>query len=112
MSSDSAADITSLGKPALDLRIAGSVRSAVVRFRFDGQPICAFEGESVACALFAAGIRTLRTSPRNETPRGMFCLMGSCQECVVWVDGRRVAACQEPVREGLEVRNGTIERTP
>ena len=112
MSSDPAADSTSLRPPALDLRMAGSARSVVVTFRFDGQPIRAFEGESVACALFAAGIRALRASPRTETPRGMFCLMGSCQECVVWVDGRRVAACQEPVREGLEVRNGTIERAP
>jgi predicted molibdopterin-dependent oxidoreductase YjgC len=112
MSSDPIGDSTSLCDPRLDLRIAGSARTAVVSFRFDGQRIRAFEGESVACALFAAGIRTLRQSPRTEMPRGLFCLMGSCQECVVWVDGRRVAACQEPVREGLEVRDGTIERAP
>jgi hypothetical protein len=42
----------------------------------------------------------------------MFCLMGSCQECVVWADARRVLACQEPVRAGLDVRSGTIEPAP
>ena len=112
MSSDSAVDKHSRRQPAPDLRMAGSARGVVVSFRFDGRRIRAFEGESVACALFASGIRTLRNSPRTERARGMFCLMGSCQECVVWVDGRRVAACQEPVREGLDIRNGTIERTP
>jgi predicted molibdopterin-dependent oxidoreductase YjgC len=33
----------------------------------------------------------------------MFCLMGSCQECLVRVDGRRALACQEPVRDGMVV---------
>lgn len=112
MSSDSADDFPSFREPAQDLRIAGTARGVVVSFLFDGRAIRAFEGESVACALFAAGIRALRRSPRNDEARGMFCLMGSCQECVVWADGRRVAACQEPVREGLDVRIGTIERAP
>ena len=112
MSSDSAVDVSSFREPAQDLRIAGTARGVGVSFNFDGHAIRAFEGESVACALFAAGIRTLRRSPRNDGARGMFCLMGSCQECVVWADGWRVAACQEPVREGLDVRSGTIERAP
>ena len=112
MSSDSAFEVSSPGDPRRDLRIAGEARGAVATFSFDGRPVLAFEGESVACALFAAGIRTLRRSPREGQARGMFCLMGSCQECVVWVDGRRVAACQEPVQEGLVVRSGSIARVP
>ena len=84
-------------------------RGVPIQFRFDGRSISAFEGESVACALFAAGIRTLRKSPRTGSARGMFCLMGSCQECVVWIAGRRVAACQEPARAGSDVCGGTIE---
>ena len=87
-------------------------RGAAIEFRFEGRTIGAFEGESIACALFAAGVRTLRVSPRTEAARGMFCLMGSCQECVVWADGRRVPACQEPARAGLDVRSGTIEAAP
>ncbi len=63
----------------------------------------AFEGESVAAALFAAGRRELRRSPRDGAPRGMFCLMGSCQECLVWVGSRKLPACQVPVTPGLEI---------
>ena len=85
-------------------------RGAAIEFRFDGRTIAACEGESVACALFAAGVRTLRTSPRTGAARGMFCRMGSCQECVVTVDGERLAACQVPARAGLDVKSGTIER--
>jgi D-hydroxyproline dehydrogenase subunit gamma len=90
----------------------GPARGRAISFLFEGRRVDAFEGESVACALFAAGFRTLRSSPREGTPRGMFCLMGSCQECVVRVDGRRTTACQEPVREGMDVREGTIRHAP
>lgn len=85
-------------------------RGAAIEFRFEGRTIGAYEGESIACALFAAGVRTLRMSPRTEAARGMFCLMGSCQECIVMIDGERLAACQAPARAGLDVKSGTIER--
>ena len=106
MSSDSAIDPSGSTAPATGLRIGSGDRGQAVEFFFDGKVVRAYAGESVACALFAAGIRTLRRSPRTDSVRGMFCLMGSCQECVVEVDGRRVAACQEPVRAGLDVRSG------
>ncbi len=69
----------------------------------DGTPVDAFEGESIAVALAAAGILTLRHSPAAGGGRGMFCLMGVCQECVVSVDGVPVTACLEPVRDGMAV---------
>ncbi len=94
----------------IDGRIGAAVdRGAAVRFTFDGVSVTAYAGESVAAALFAAGIRDLRKSPRAGTPRGMFCLMGVCQECVVWIDGRHRPACQAAVREGLAARSGTID---
>jgi len=83
---------------------AGVTRSARVRFAFDGRAIDAHEGESVAVALLAAGVRTLRHAPVDGTPRGAFCLIGVCQECVVEIDGGRVEACRATVREGLDVR--------
>jgi sarcosine oxidase subunit alpha len=70
---------------------------------FDGRPIDAFAGETVATALLAASVRQLRSSPRAGTPRGFFCGMGICQECVVVVDGRTVPACLEPVRDGMQI---------
>jgi predicted molibdopterin-dependent oxidoreductase YjgC len=106
VSSDSAIDATGPPAPASGLRIDAGARGGAVEFFFDGRTVRAHAGESIACALFAAGVRTLRRSPRTASARGMFCLMGSCQECVVEADGRRVAACQEPVRAGLDVRSG------
>jgi predicted molibdopterin-dependent oxidoreductase YjgC len=90
--------------PAADLRIGkGVTRGAPARFRFDGAEIAAVAGESVAAALLAAGIRTLGRAPGDGGPRGMFCAMGSCQECVVLIGGRLVEACRVPVHDGLVV---------
>ncbi|MFM0368349.1 (2Fe-2S)-binding protein [Paraburkholderia aspalathi] len=85
------------------MRIEKAGGAATVRFLFDGRPVRARQGESVAAALFASGTKTLRASPRNGVPRGMFCLMGSCQECLVVVDGRRALACRTTVIEGMRV---------
>lgn len=87
----------------MNLRIdTGLRRPPTVVIEVDGEPLRAHPGESLAAALWAAGIRTLRHSPRGG-PRGAFCLMGVCQECLVSVDGRRVLACQQPVSAGLSV---------
>jgi len=85
------------------LRIAGIARGASISLSVDGRAVEAFAGESIATALWAAGIRHLRASP-GGAPRGMFCGMGVCQECVVEVEGVSVLACQTRVVEGLDVR--------
>jgi len=88
----------------LSLRISQEAqRGRAVRVVVDGQAIYAFEGESVAAALFAAGLRELRRSPRDGAPRGLFCMMGSCQECLVWVGGRKLPSCQVAVAAALEI---------
>jgi hypothetical protein len=89
-----------------DLHIgSASGRGNCVQFQFDDQPVRAYEGETVAMALWAAGVRQLRTSPVQNGPRGVFCGMGVCQECAVLVDGRRAEACNTIVRDGLSVRS-------
>ncbi len=85
-------------------RIEGGIaRPAPVSIDVDGQSIQAFPGESVATALWAAGIRALRTSPVSASARGIFCAMGVCQECVADIDGRTTPTCLEPVREGMRI---------
>ncbi len=91
-----------------DLRAVGIDRGEALRFSFDGQAVTGFAGESVAAALMAAGLRCLRDSPRDGAPRGAFCWMGVCQECIVTVDGVRRPACQLPVGDGLVVLPGTV----
>ena len=57
----------------------------------------------MAAALLAAGRRELRESPRRAEPRGMYCGIGLCFECVMQVDGRRVRTCVTPVGDGMRV---------
>ncbi|MEM8823146.1 MAG: (2Fe-2S)-binding protein [Pseudomonadota bacterium] len=73
-----------------------------VRFTFDGETFEAPESLPLSHALLLAGRSHLRNAP-DGAPRGMWCAMGGCQECVVLVDGQAVEACRLPVRNGLEV---------
>ncbi|MDP2801447.1 MAG: 2Fe-2S iron-sulfur cluster-binding protein [Phreatobacter sp.] len=84
----------------------GVTRPAAATFAVDGMEVSAPAGEPLATALAAAGLLGLRDSPRGGTPRGAFCHMGLCQECVVTVDGRIVQACLTPVRAGMQVGLG------
>jgi len=84
-------------------RDAAQARGAPVHVLVDGVAVPAHEGECLATALAVAGMAVLRHSPNEGGARGVFCLMGSCQECVVHVDGAPVVACMEPVRAGMQV---------
>ncbi|HRD76896.1 MAG TPA: 2Fe-2S iron-sulfur cluster-binding protein [Hyphomicrobiaceae bacterium] len=85
------------------LRIAGTRRGGRTVIIVDGRPAAAHEGEMLAAALLAAGIRELRPSPTERTPRGAFCYMGVCQECAVEVDGVRRQACMVRVTPRMSV---------
>lgn len=70
----------------------------------DGEPVSSFEGETIAAALLASGRRVLRYTASGK-PRGMFCGMGACFDCVVEVDGDpSVRSCITPVRPGMKIR--------
>jgi predicted molibdopterin-dependent oxidoreductase YjgC len=56
-------------------------------FSFDGRPIAAEPGQSVAAALWAAGIRSWRRTRYGDEPRGLFCGIGVCFDCLVTVNG-------------------------
>ncbi|WP_448090681.1 (2Fe-2S)-binding protein [Pseudomonas azerbaijanoccidentalis] len=73
-------------------------------FLFEGQPVIAQEGDTIGAALWAQETKTFRHSPNAGTPRGMFCAMGVCQECVVRVDGRVRTACNTLARPDMDVR--------
>jgi predicted molibdopterin-dependent oxidoreductase YjgC len=85
---------------------AGVERGEALTFTFDGEPVVAYRGESVAAALLAAGRRVLRVTHAGRAPRGVFCGMGVCFDCLVVVDGafsRR--ACMTPVARGMRVQS-------
>jgi predicted molibdopterin-dependent oxidoreductase YjgC len=78
--------------------------SGRVALLVDGERLEAEATVSLAAALLAAGRRRLRTTPRGGEPRGLFCGMGVCFDCLVTVDGRPgVRACLTRVRDGMRV---------
>jgi predicted molibdopterin-dependent oxidoreductase YjgC len=86
---------------------AGVRRGARVTIIVDEAPLDAYAGESVAAALLAAGRRILRRTPKAGAPRGLFCGMGVCFDCVLRVDGvANVRACLTPVRDGMRIDTG------
>ncbi len=76
-----------------------------ISVKFDGREIAALEGETIAAALGAAGIASVRQA-RSGAPRGPFCGMGVCFDCLVTVDGKpSQRACLTTVRAGMDVRS-------
>ena len=76
-----------------------------VRFTFDGQPMEGFEGEPVAVALRSHGVMVHRYTTKRNDPRGVFCAIGRCTDCIMVVDGvPNVRTCVEPLREGMVVQ--------
>jgi len=79
-------------------------RGERIEIEVDGERVEAFLGETVAAALIAAGRPILRHTDRARAPRGIYCGIGVCFECLVGVDDRpRVRACQTPVAPGMRV---------
>lgn len=72
-----------------------------VHITVDGRPLTGVSGQSIAGVMMAAGIRSWRSTARTDAPRGIFCGIGVCFDCLVSVDGvRDVRACQRRAREG------------
>ncbi|WP_446505953.1 (2Fe-2S)-binding protein [Photobacterium sp. DNB23_23_1] len=78
-------------------------------FTWEGRSISANKGDTIAAALLAAGIRSTRDTPQSGEPRAPFCMMGSCFECRVEVDGEKnVQSCMQLVEEGMEVQRQKV----
>lgn len=76
-----------------------------VQFTFDGRTMEGFEGEPIAIALRANGILIHRYTVKRKEPRGMFCAIGRCTDCIMVVDGvPNVRTCVEPLKEGMVVQ--------
>ena len=79
--------------------------SKKVTIYFNNQPIEALEGEPIASALMNAGIRAFRTTAKRHEPRGIFCAIGRCTDCMMIVDGiPNTRTCVTMVRDGMHVQ--------
>lgn len=80
-------------------------RGTIVTFSFEGKEIQGYEGQPIAAALHAAGIRVYSYSIKHSRPRGFFCAVGKCSSCLMVVDDRpNVMVCMEPLKAGMKVR--------
>ncbi len=85
--------------PVLDFK-----HNAKVTFTFDGSKMEGFEGEPIAMALHANGVRVYRETPEMKRPRGFFCAIGKCSSCFMVVDGTpNVRTCITPLKAGMKV---------
>jgi len=66
---------------------AGVQRGKSFEIKIDGERILAYEGETIATALLAAGKRMCRNTTKRQEPRGIYCGIGICFECRMIVDG-------------------------
>lgn len=81
-------------------------RGQAITITVDGSPLPAYEGETIAGALLASGRRAWRHT-RHGQPRGLYCGIGLCFDCLVTVNGTpNVRACLTPVAAGMVVETG------
>ena len=79
-------------------------RGKSITININGTLQTAYEGETIGGALLAAGQRSWRHT-RHGHPRGLFCGIGACFDCLVTVNGTpNVRACVTPVTEGMVVQ--------
>lgn len=94
--------------------ILGKLEHAnTISFTFNNKVYQGLENESIAAALLANGIRTLRHHEESGSPRGIYCNIGHCYECRVIVNGQQgVRACLTSIKDGMVVESGGKLSTP
>ena len=85
---------------------------ATIHFTLDGRELTARAGQSVAAALTEAGIRSWRRTRHGSRPRGLFCGIGICYDCLITADGiPNLRACLLPASDGMRLTSSGSECT-
>lgn len=75
-----------------------------VNFTFEGEKLIGYEGEPIAAALHANGVKRLKHSQKDERARGLFCAIGNCSSCLMEVNGEpNVRVCVTKLEEGMVI---------
>jgi aerobic-type carbon monoxide dehydrogenase small subunit (CoxS/CutS family) len=87
------------------LRLVRAKPAPAFTVTVDDRPVQALPGRTVAAALWSAGLTSWRTTRGTGRPRGVFCGIGVCFDCLVTVNDRpNQRACLAPVRPGDVIR--------
>lgn len=77
----------------------------LIQITVDGRKMQVKEGMMIAAALLEQGIRIHRYTEKRHEPRGIYCGIGQCTDCVMNVDGvPNVRTCITPVKEGMVIK--------
>ncbi|HOP57646.1 MAG TPA: (2Fe-2S)-binding protein [Bacillota bacterium] len=77
-----------------------------IDFYFDGRPMSGKEGDTIAAALHASGIKVLSKSIKDGRNRGLYCAIGNCGSCHMTVDGiPNVKTCITELKDGMVVES-------
>jgi predicted molibdopterin-dependent oxidoreductase YjgC len=87
----------------IDLPFREMSPSSTVEVQFDGDTYALSSGMNLAAALLSAGVRSFRDTPGSGAERGPFCMMGTCFDCLVEIEGIRKQACMISVQEGMVI---------
>ncbi len=80
-------------------------RGKEIKFIYEERELTGYEGETIAAALHAAGVKVLSRSAVLHRPRGFFCAIGTCSSCLMVVDGvPNVRVCVTKLKEGMVVK--------
>ncbi|MFZ5822210.1 MAG: (2Fe-2S)-binding protein [Chloroflexota bacterium] len=86
------------------IRLFTTQRGSSFEIEVDGQSVLAYEGESLATVLMAAGFRAFTAHNEPYAPNRLYCGMGTCQQCLVTVDSLpNCQACRTLARPGMKV---------
>jgi predicted molibdopterin-dependent oxidoreductase YjgC len=79
-------------------------RKTKINIYVDDKLVQALEGDTIAAALLAQGIRINRFTKKRKEPRGLYCGIGRCTDCIMIVNGiPNVRTCVTFVEEGMKV---------
>lgn len=88
--------MVSRDKDPIERKVSEPIHVTVAGNELEGE-----KGQTIAGVMMANGILSWRTSTVNSRPRGLFCGIGVCFDCVVTVNGQRdIRACQRRCTDG------------
>ena len=98
----------------LDHPVLGKLENQTpITFIFDGTTYKGFEGDTIASALLANGVRQLRVHEETGAPRAIYCNIGHCFECRVTVNqAQGIRACMTPIKENMTIESGKLQAAP
>lgn len=85
--------------PILDFK-----KEKEISFIYNGKKLKGYEGDTIASALHAEGVKVLSHSEAYNRPRGFYCGIGNCSSCYMEVNKKpNIKVCVEPLKEGMIV---------